>query len=61
VTHELSSAFSIADRMCMLYKGKMLAVGTKEEIQNSNLPRIRQFLDRIPDKQVDDEPSYLSR
>ncbi len=61
VTHELASAFSIADRMCMLYKGKMLKVGTKEEIQSSDLPRIRQFLDRIPDKQVDDEPSYLNK
>lgn len=59
VTHELSSAFSIADRMCMLYKGKMLAVGTKEEIRGSDQPRIRQFLDRIPDKQLDGEPSYL--
>jgi phospholipid/cholesterol/gamma-HCH transport system ATP-binding protein len=61
VTHELSSAFSIADRMCMLYKGKMLAVGTKEEIRGSDQPRIRQFLDRIPDKQLDGEPSYLQR
>jgi len=61
VTHELASAFSIADRLCMLYQGKMLAVGTKEEIQNSSEPRIRQFLDRIPDKRVDGEPSYLSR
>jgi phospholipid/cholesterol/gamma-HCH transport system ATP-binding protein len=59
VTHELASAFSIADRMCMLYKGKMLAVGTKEEIRGSDQPRIRQFLDRIPDKQLDGEPSYL--
>ena len=59
VTHELSSAFSIADRMCMLYKGKMLAVGTKDEIRGSDQPRIRQFLDRIPDKQLDGEPSYL--
>jgi phospholipid/cholesterol/gamma-HCH transport system ATP-binding protein len=59
VTHELASAFSIADRMCMLYKGKMLAVGTKEEIRGSGQPRIRQFLDRIPDKQVGGEPSYL--
>ncbi len=61
VTHELASAFSIADRMCMLYKGKMLAVGTKDEIRNSSSPRIRQFLDRIPDKQVDGEPSYLNQ
>src|SRR6202011_5534866 len=46
VTHELSSAFRIADRIAMLYNGAFLAVGTKDEIRNSEHPRIRQFLDR---------------
>jgi len=49
VTHELPSAFRIADRIAMLYKGSFLAVGTKEEIRTSQHPRIRQFLDRVPD------------
>src|SRR5262245_18510014 len=49
VTHELPSAFRIADRIAMLYKGAFLAVGTREEIRNSDHPRIRQFLDRVPD------------
>lgn len=48
VTHELPSAFRIADRIAMLYKGSFLAVGTKDEIRNSDHPRIRQFLDRVP-------------
>jgi phospholipid/cholesterol/gamma-HCH transport system ATP-binding protein len=50
VTHELPSAFRIADRIAMLYNGTFLAVGTKDEIKNSQHPRIRQFLDRVPDK-----------
>ena len=50
VTHELPSAFRIADRIAMLYNGVFLAVGTKDEIKNSTQPRIRQFLDRVPDK-----------
>src|SRR6266851_3353515 len=50
VTHELPSAFRIADRIAMLYNGTFLAVGTKDEIGNSQHPRIRQFLDRVPDK-----------
>src|SRR5580692_3736180 len=50
VTHEMSSAFRIADRMAMLYKGTLIAVGTKEELQASSHPRIRQFLDRVPDR-----------
>jgi phospholipid/cholesterol/gamma-HCH transport system ATP-binding protein len=48
VTHELASAFRIADRIAMLYKGSFLAVGTKDEIKESQDPRIRQFLDRVP-------------
>lgn len=53
VTHEMASAFRIADRMAMLYKGSMIAVGTKEELQNSTHPRIRQFFDRVPDRLTD--------
>src|SRR5580704_2392879 len=53
VTHEMASAFRIADRMAMLYKGSLIAVGTKEELQHSSHPRIRQFFDRIPDEIVD--------
>jgi phospholipid/cholesterol/gamma-HCH transport system ATP-binding protein len=48
VTHELASAFRIADRIAMLYKGSFLAVGTKDEIRGSQDRRIRQFLDRVP-------------
>jgi phospholipid/cholesterol/gamma-HCH transport system ATP-binding protein len=48
VTHELPSAFRIADRIAMLYKGSFLAVGTKDEIKASEHPRIRQFIDRVP-------------
>jgi phospholipid/cholesterol/gamma-HCH transport system ATP-binding protein len=53
VTHELASAFRIADRMAMLYKGSLIAVGTKEELQTSSHPRIRQFFDRVPDQIAD--------
>ena len=49
VTHELPSAFRIADRIAMLYKGRFLAIGTKDEIRASQNPHIRQFLDRVPD------------
>ncbi len=61
VTHELESAFLIADRLCMLRKGTMITVGTKEEIRNSDHPRIRQFLDRVPDEIGSDEQAYLHR
>jgi phospholipid/cholesterol/gamma-HCH transport system ATP-binding protein len=49
VTHELESAFHIADRIAMLYQGKLIAVDTKEQFPGNPNPRIRQFLDRQPD------------
>ena len=49
VTHEMSSAFRIADRIAMLYKGTFMSIGTKDEIRASQNPRVRQFLDRIPE------------
>jgi phospholipid/cholesterol/gamma-HCH transport system ATP-binding protein len=48
VTHELPSAFRIADRIAMLYQGAFSSIGTKEEIKASQNPRVRQFLDRVP-------------
>ena len=49
VTHELESAFRIADRLAMLHRGRLIANGTKEQFSSSGHPRIRQFLDRKPD------------
>ncbi|HXZ79197.1 MAG TPA: ATP-binding cassette domain-containing protein [Terriglobales bacterium] len=48
VTHELPSAFRIADRIAMLYHGVFSTIGTKDEVRASQDPRVRQFLDRTP-------------
>jgi phospholipid/cholesterol/gamma-HCH transport system ATP-binding protein len=48
VTHEMASAFRIADRIAMLYQGSFTSIGTREEIKANQDPRVRQFLDRIP-------------
>jgi len=53
VTHELPSAFRIADRIAMMYKGTFCAVGTKEQIKSSENPHVRQFLGRVPDKMTE--------
>ncbi len=52
VTHELASAFLIADRMVLINKGDVIAIGTVAEMQNSKHPKVRQFLDRIPEPAV---------
>ena len=50
VTHELPSAFRIADRIAMLHQGKFVMVGAKEEIRASQDPLVRHFLDRVPER-----------
>ena len=59
VTHELASAFLIADRMVLINKGDVVALGTSEEMRNSTHPRVRQFLDRIAEPAVSQELDYL--
>jgi phospholipid/cholesterol/gamma-HCH transport system ATP-binding protein len=59
VTHELASAFLIADRMVLIDKGHVVAIGTVEEMRSSAQPRVRQFLDRVPEPDVEGELNYL--
>lgn len=44
VTHDMSSAYKIADRIAMLYNGKIVADGTPDEIKNSKDPIVQQFI-----------------
>lgn len=59
VTHELASAYLIADRMILLDKGFIVADGTTEELRKSQHPRVRQFLDRVPEPELSEELDYL--
>ena len=44
VTHDMISAYKIASRIAMLYEGKIIEVGTPEEIRNTKNPVVRQFI-----------------
>jgi phospholipid/cholesterol/gamma-HCH transport system ATP-binding protein len=59
VTHELASANLIADRMVLIDKGHIVALGTRDEVQSSAHPRVRQFFDRLPEAEVANEMDYL--
>jgi phospholipid/cholesterol/gamma-HCH transport system ATP-binding protein len=59
VTHELASAFLIADRMIVLDKGVIVADDTAQNLQKSTQPRVRQFLDRVPEPELTGEIDYL--
>jgi phospholipid/cholesterol/gamma-HCH transport system ATP-binding protein len=44
ITHDMVSSYKIADRIAMLYEGRIIEVGTPEEIRNSANPVIKQFI-----------------
>ena len=44
VTHDMNSAYHIADRIAMLYRGKVIQCGTPEEIEKSANPVVQQFI-----------------
>ena len=61
VTHELHSAFRIADRITVLDRGHVLQVGTVEEVKNSSNPRIQALLNRRFEEEEIDPDEYLAR
>jgi phospholipid/cholesterol/gamma-HCH transport system ATP-binding protein len=61
VTHELESAFKIADRICVLDRGEILAVDTVENIRNSDNQRIQDLLNRRSERKSLNPDEYLNR
>jgi phospholipid/cholesterol/gamma-HCH transport system ATP-binding protein len=61
VTHELQSAFRIADRLAFLKDAKLVAIGPKESIVQTADPWVRQFLDRVPDRTPHDKTEFLQQ
>jgi phospholipid/cholesterol/gamma-HCH transport system ATP-binding protein len=61
VTHELHSAFSIADRIVVLDEGRLLFSGTPDEFRNAPSERIQDLIHRRPQTEVTDPVAYLRR
>lgn len=53
VTHDMQSVFRIADRVAMIHKGKVVEVGTPQEIANSSNPLVQQFIKGEPQGPID--------
>ena len=49
VTHEMESAFTIADKIAMVHQGKIIADGTISEIKNSQNEVVQQFINGSPE------------
>ena len=61
VTHELESAFKIADRIAVLDSGKMLIIDTVEAVKNSPNNRVQDLLNRRPREETIDPEAYMQR
>jgi len=61
VTHELESAFRIADRITVLDKGDILTIGSVDEVRASDNKRIQDLLNRHFEEEILDPDAYLAR
>lgn len=61
VTHELESAFKIADRIAILDDGRVLMVGSVEEVRQSENQRVRNLLNRRSEQEPVNADEYLRR
>jgi len=59
VTHEMESVKLIADRIVMLEKGRVIGLGTLDEIKRVDHPFIEQFFARRPNAEGEDSSAYL--
>lgn len=58
VTHELESAFMIGERIALIDRGRILIIGTVEEVRASQDPVVRHFLDRRPEVSAEHGERY---
>ncbi len=61
VTHELESAFKIADRITVLGHGHLLMTGTVDEVQHSGIEAIQDMINRRPRDEAINADEYLAR
>jgi phospholipid/cholesterol/gamma-HCH transport system ATP-binding protein len=58
VTHEMESVKLIADSVCMLMGGRVVGVGTLDELERSDHPYVQQFFARRPDDDQSSDSMY---
>lgn len=61
VTHELESAFKIADRIAVLDRGEILIVGSVDEVRDCDDQRVQNLLNRRVEEEELDPEAYLRR
>jgi phospholipid/cholesterol/gamma-HCH transport system ATP-binding protein len=61
VTHDMRSAYKVADRIAMLYEGKIIAEGTPDEIRYSHNPYVHQFITGAAQGPITEGQSSISK
>lgn len=61
VTHDMVSAYTVADRIAMMYLGKIIAEGTPAEIQASTHPVVHQFINGLAQGPITETLDHDSR
>ena len=61
VTHDMRSAYKVADRIAMLYQGKIIAEGTPDEIRYTHNPYVHQFITGAAHGPITDGQSSISK
>jgi len=59
VTHDMNSAFQVADSIAMFYKGQIIADGSPEDIKNSNHPVVQQFIHGVTEGPITEDESLI--
>lgn len=60
ITHDMRSAYTVGDRIAMLYQGRIRQVGTVEEIKGSEDPVVRGFVEGRPDARMSEAATTMS-
>lgn len=57
ITHDMKSAFRIADRIGMLHRGRIIAIAPPDELSKLEDARVQQFINGFADGPLSDEPT----
>jgi phospholipid/cholesterol/gamma-HCH transport system ATP-binding protein len=60
ITHDMRSAYTVGDRIAMLYQGRVRQVGTVDEVRNTADPVVRGFIEGRADARTVEAASLLS-
>ena len=60
VTREMASVDQIADTVCMLQEGNIIAFGSPDTVRATDHPYVKQFFERRPDEGASRTSQYFS-